>query len=120
MRDVAINACAEALQVYRDEGLAWAVVSGLFDPSDTVASGALAGVEELGKSFEAAADVAWQRLPELFRSSSRRVRAQIIRALEEIHPEAEHHQRRRAALIARGRQDRSWLVRDAASELSED
>jgi hypothetical protein len=120
VRDVAINACAEALRAYRDEGLAWAVVSGLFDPSDTVASGALAGVEELGKSFEAAADVAWQRLPELFRSSSRRVRAQIVGALEEIHPESEHHRRRRAALIARGRQDRSWLVRDAASELSED
>jgi hypothetical protein len=44
IRDIAVNACAEGLQTSRDDGLACAVVSGLFDSSDSVSDGALAGL----------------------------------------------------------------------------
>jgi hypothetical protein len=112
VRDIAVNACAEALERSEDEGLAWALVSGLFDPSGTVAAGALAGLGALGASFPAAADVAWARLPELFASGGREVRAQVVAAVSEARPRNRHQRERRRAILARARQDRSWLVRD--------
>lgn len=120
VRDLAVNTAAEALHTSRDEGLAWGVVSGLFDPSDTVASGALAGLEPLTEHFEAAAEVAWQRLPELFAASGRSVRADVINALKSASPQTDPQRERCAALLARARQDRSWLVRDAAAAVISD
>ncbi len=117
IRDIAVNACAEALGDTKDEALAWAVVSGLFDPSDSVSDGALAGLPALTDYFPAAAEVAWQRLPALFDSSPRRVRAQIIQSLEYVTPATRVQMERRRGLMARGRRDRSWLVRDAATQL---
>jgi hypothetical protein len=118
IRDVAVNTCAEALRTCHDEGLAWAVVSGLFDPSHSVADGALAGMRPLTEHFEAAAEVAWQRLPELFESSSRDVRSQIIHTLNHVRPKTRRQKEKRSALVARARLDRSWLVREAAAELT--
>jgi hypothetical protein len=112
VRDIAVNACAEALVKSDDEGLAWALVSGLFDPADTVAAGALAGIGALSRSFPAAADVAWSRLPELFSSSGRRVRVQIVAAVSEAKPRNRHQRDRRSVILAHARQDRSWEVRD--------
>ncbi len=116
VRDIAVNACTEALGAAADEGLAWAVVSGLFDPSDTVAAGALAGLSPLTDNFSAAADVAWQRLPELFASSGRRVRAEIVAAVSEARPRNRHQRDRRRVILARADQDRSWLVRDRLAQ----
>jgi len=112
VRDIAVNACAEALERSEDEGLAWGVVSGLFDPNDSVAAGALAGIRALSRSFPAAADVAWSRLPELFGSSGRRVRVQIVAAVSEAKPRNRHQRDRRRAIFAHAAQDRSWEVRD--------
>lgn len=117
IRDIAVNACAEALGSSEDEALAWAVVSGLFDPSDSVADGALAGLPALTDHFSSAAEVAWQRLPALFDSGARRVRTEIIRSLEHVTPKTRHQRERRTAILARGRQDRSWLVREASEEV---
>lgn len=118
IRDIAVNACAEALESCHDDALAWAVVSGLFDPSDSVADGALAGLPALTLYFRPAAEVAWERLPALFDSSARRVREQIIRSLEHAPPRTSAQRNRRKALLARGRSDRSWLVRAAAEEVT--
>lgn len=115
VRELAVNTAAEALYTSRDEGLAWGVVSGLFDPSDTVASGALAGLKPLTEHFESAAEVAWQRLPALFSSSGRSVRTDVIHSLESVVARTEPQKQRRHALLARARRDRSWLVRDAAA-----
>lgn len=111
VRDLAVNSCAEALQTTDDEGLAWAVVSGLFDPSDVVASGALAGLKPLTESFPSAADVAWRRLPELFSSSNREVRGHIVDAVVAVSPRTRNQKDRKRAILARARQDRSWAVR---------
>jgi len=118
VRDIAVNTCTEALQTRQDEGLAWAVVSGLFDPSDSVSDGALAGLRPLTEHFKTAAEVAWQRLPDLFNSSARDVRSQIIHALEHVSPKTNRQKERQRALLARARQDRSWQVRSAAAEVT--
>jgi hypothetical protein len=118
VRDIAVNTCAEGLHKKRDDDLAWAVVSGLFDPSDSVSDGALAGLPPLTEHFPTAAEVAWQRLPILFDSSTRQVRAQIVSSLQHVSPRTRHQKERRTALLARARRDRSWLVRDAAELLA--
>ncbi len=119
VRELAVNTAAEALHTSRDEGLAWGVVSGLFDPSDAVASGALAGLKPLTEHFEPAAEVAWQRLPELFRASGRSVRTDVIHSLDSVTAQTDLQSQRRKALLARARQDRSWLVRDAAAAIAQ-
>ena len=119
VRDIAVNTCAEALQTRQDEGLAWAVVSGLFDPADSVSDGALAGLQPLTEHFKTAAEVAWQRLPDLFNSSARDVRSQIIHALEHVSPKTNRQKERQRALLARAHQDRSWQVRNAAAEIAD-
>ena len=118
VRSLAVNACAEALSNTEDEAIAWAMVSGLFDPSDSIAAGALAGLPLLTRNFRAAADIAWGRLPGLFRASSRHVRAEIIRSLAYVQPRTKDQRYRRAGLLARGRQDRSWVVRSATNEVA--
>jgi len=117
VRAVAVNACAEALDQKPDEDMAWAVVSGLFDPSQDVAEGALSGLPALTANFKAPAEVAWQRLPEMFAVSARSVRSQILYSLQYAKPKTKRQRERRRALLIRGRQDRSWQVRTAALEV---
>lgn len=117
VRDLAVNACAEALQVSRDEGLAWAVVSGMFDPSASVSDGALAGLLPLTEHHRHAAEVAWQRLPDLYVSSPKKVRIQIINALDHVPARTRRQRERKASLLAHARQDRSWQIREAAAEI---
>lgn len=117
VRAIAASACAEALSHAKDEGLAWALVSGLFDPSPAVCEAALAGLPSLDLGYPAAADVAWQRLPALFEASTRAVRAEIVRALGATPTRGASQRRRRAELLRQARLDRSWQVRDAAAQV---
>jgi hypothetical protein len=117
VRVIAVNACAEALMQTHDDGLAWAVVSGLFDPSPSVCEAALTGLPALHLGYPAAAEVAWQRLPALFAASTRDVRTVIIRALGATSTRGSRHRRQRAELLRWAQLDRSWRVRDAASQV---
>lgn len=117
VRVIAASACAEALSHTKDEGLAWALVSGLFDPSPAVCEAALAGLPSLDLGYPAAADVAWQRLPALFEQSTRAVRTEIVHALGATPTRGASQRRRRAELLQRARLDRSWEVRDAAAQV---
>jgi hypothetical protein len=117
VRVIAASACAEALSHAKDEGLAWALVSGLFDPSPAVCGAALAGLPSLDLGYPAAADVAWQRLPALFEQSTRAVRAEIVHALGATPPRGASQRRWRAELLRQARLDRSWQVRDAAAQV---
>lgn len=118
IRSIAVNACAEALETTVDESLAWAVVSGMFDPSDNVASGALLGLDALTEHFENAAEVAWQRLPEMCEASQRDVRGRILDAVALALPKTKVQKRTQNAILARARQDRSWMIRDQVRRLS--
>jgi hypothetical protein len=115
-RSIAAHACAEALFHTQDEGLAWALVSGLFDPSPAVCEAALAGLPALDREFPAAAEVAWQRLPALFGASTRGVRIEIVHALNATAPKKSSQRRRRTELLTRAEVDRSWRVRDASTQ----
>lgn len=117
VRSIAVNACAEALQTTLDESLAWAVVSGMFDPSDNVASGALLGLDALTEHFENAAEVAWQRLPEMFEASQRNVRGRIVDAAALASPKTKAQKQTQKTILARARQDRSWMIRDQVRRL---
>jgi hypothetical protein len=119
VRILAASACAEALTHSTDEGLGWAIVSALFDPSPAVCEAALAGLPALDQGFRPAAEVAWQRLPALFAASARSVRVEIVRVVTvtKIRRRAQRQQQRE--LLVRARNDRSWRVRTAAAELGE-
>lgn len=117
VRAIAASACAEALSHTEDEGLAWALVSALFDPSPTVCEAALAGLPSLDLGYPPAADVAWQRLPVLFEASTRAVRAEIVHALGATPTRGSSQRQRRGQLLRRAQLDRSWRVRDAAAQV---
>jgi hypothetical protein len=120
VRSVAVNACAEALRYTGEEGLAWAVVSGLFDPSHSVAESALAGLPSLTERLQAPADVAWRRLPALLDVGSRDVRRAVVEAVGRSKPSTELQEQRSSGLMSRARQDRSWRVREVAKQLESD
>jgi hypothetical protein len=117
VRVIATRACAEAVSHNKDEGLAWAVVSALFDPSPTVCEAALAGLPALNQGFGPAADVAWQRLPALYAASTRSVRVEIVRVVTVTTIRRHAQRRQQKELLTRARNDRSWRVRTAATEL---
>jgi hypothetical protein len=117
VRVIAASACAEALSHTDDDGLAWALVSGLFDPSPSVCGAALAGLPALDLGYPAAAEVAWQRLPALFAASTRGVRAEMIHALGSTPTRGASQRRRRAELLQQAHLDRSWQVRDVAAQI---
>lgn len=117
VRVLAASACGEALSHSEDEGLAWAIVSALFDPSPTVCEAALAGLPALDRGFRPAADVAWQRLPSLFVTSARSVRVEIVRVVSVTANRPSAQRRLQRELLARARNDRSWRVRTAVAEL---
>jgi len=118
VRVLAASACAEALSHSEDEGLAWAIVSALFDPSPAVCEAALAGLPALDR-FRPAAEVGWQRLPSLFAASARSVRVEIVRVVTVTTIRRRTQRRQQRELLARARNDRSWRVRTAAAELGE-
>jgi hypothetical protein len=118
VRQVALMGCVEALEKDRDESLAWAVVSGLFDPADEVTVTALTGLTLITDGYPEAAAVAWARLPRLLDLAGRDVRVAVVdaakRAMTAGTPFDSHMER----VVTRARHDRSWRVRDLAGSES--
>lgn len=115
VREVAISACVETLEDGADQALVWAIVSGLFDPSEGVMSAALDGLPAVTRESRAAAVVSWDRLPRLLELAGRDVRVAAIHAAHAAAQSDTGYDERLRRLVARAQHDKSWRVRDAAA-----
>lgn len=119
-RQIALATCAEALRGGgkagpEAEALAWALVGGLFDPSDAVVAAAIRGIrrEFLG-DFELPGRVVLDRLPRLARDASVTVRAAAAALARSASKQGPFHEDpHTAAVRALAAGDKSWRVRNA-------
>jgi hypothetical protein len=83
----------------------WSLVSGLFDPADEVVVRAVAALASRAKSSSDVMAVVRVRVRDLYRSGSRMVRREVVRAARNSRDlEA-------GDIVASGRNDRAWTVR---------
>lgn len=90
-----------------------ALLAGLYDPDEGVVTGSLSALGR-ARLTDAARDAVVQRLGRLFDGYGRDVRAATVRAARARLSVADDP--RLAAIVDRGAADRSWQVRDAATE----
>ena len=94
-----------------------ALLAGLYDPDEGVVTGSLSALG-LARLTDAARDAVIQRLGRLFEGYGRDVRAATVRAARARLGVADDP--RLAAIVERGAADRSWQVRDAATEAADE
>ena len=90
-----------------------ALLAGLFDPDESVLTSALSALESASLT-ELSDDAVMQRLPRLYEDYGRGVRAATVRAARSRLGAKDDPRLRQ--IIQSGGHDRSWLVRNAASE----
>jgi hypothetical protein len=116
VRQVAVGVSGRTLATVPDEGLAWGLVSGLFDPnSDVVDRGLQAvGVGALD-AVPSAKRAALERIPRLYESAGRTTRVEVVRAARRLLASGVDN-RGLGQLVTRALEDRSWRVRRVATE----
>lgn len=114
VREVAMYACRITLSADRaDQALVWGMVAGLFDPVETVVRVAVSGVgENLLADTPAAAQVATDRLPRIYRTGAELTRESVVTTSRRLYDLSDLSAS--SDLVALAAQDKSWRVRRAA------
>jgi hypothetical protein len=117
VRDLALAACAEALEVgprQGDEALAWSIVSGLYDPNDEVIENVVASITlDFIRAYPAPGAVARSRFPALLDFGRMPVRATVRLRAKEWAEKGDMEDDLTSSLLRRTGVDRSWIVRSA-------
>jgi hypothetical protein len=115
VRHIAIVTAATVLSAHPDQGVGWALLSGLFDPQDEIVQAALAAVARGAlDALPDARTVACERVARLYEGTQSTVRETVVHTAANL---AGHSDRLRR-LIADAASDPSWRVRRAAEEAS--
>jgi hypothetical protein len=115
VRRVAVEATALALEQRPSEAIEGALASALFDPDEATVRTALGAVYAVALRTSAVRLAIGRRLVTLFDKGGRGIRATVVHAVKAGVMPSE--QRRQAQdLLSRAQHDRSFQVRDAASD----
>jgi hypothetical protein len=118
VRQTAIEAVALALDRRSSETLEGALASALFDPDESTVRQAIAALSAKPLRTSTVRLAIGYRLVTLFDKGSRKVREAVVGAVKDgVMPSEQEDQARE--LLARAREDRSFQVRDAASNEAE-
>jgi hypothetical protein len=116
VRLIAILTAAIVLSAAPDQGVSWALLSGLFDPQDEIVQAALAAVARGAlDDLPDARTVACERVGRLYEGTKSTVREAVVHAAAHLAGDSDRLQR----LVADAVFDPSWRVRRAAEEASE-
>jgi hypothetical protein len=113
VRQIVVAAAGLFLAEEESASVESALLAGLYDPDEGVVSGSLSAVGR-ARLTDAARGAVTQRLGRLFEAYGRDVRAATVRAARARLNVGDDPQL--AAIVERGAVDRSWQVRDAATE----
>jgi hypothetical protein len=113
VRQIVVAAAGLFLAGEESASVEAALLAGLYDPDEGVVTGSLSALGR-ARLTDAARDAVVQRLGRLFEGYGRDVRAATVRAARARLSVADDP--RLAAIVERGAADRSWRVRDAATE----
>ncbi len=116
VRHIAILTAATVLSADPDQGVGWALLSGLFDPQDEIVQAALAAVARGAlDGLPDARTVACERVARLYEGTQSTVRETVVHTAAHLAGYSDRLRR----LIADAASDPSWRVRRAAEEASE-
>ncbi len=116
VRHIAILTASTVLSADPDQGVGWALLSGLFDPQDEIVRAALAAVAR--GALDAVPDartVACERVARLYEGTHSTVRETVVHTAAHLATDSDRLRR----LIADAASDPSWRVRRAAEEAAE-
>lgn len=120
VRSASIDAAGIALRKAPDDGLVWSLVAGLFDPDADVLRRALAAIRRVDLTLaEGAREVAYRRVPRLYRGADRRTRAEVARTCRLLTVSASGEALELDSTVEEASHDRSWRVRRAATVVDE-
>lgn len=117
VRQVVVAAAGMSLAEEPSPSVEAALLAGLYDPDEGVVTSALSALER-ARLTEATSDAVVQRLGRLFHEYGREVRAATVRAARARLRMADDP--RLVQIVERGAGDRSWRVREAATEVDEE
>jgi hypothetical protein len=112
VRQVALESTGRILAGRRGTLLESTVLSGLYDPQDTVVLAALYALRRSGRPSSTLISPITARMLEMFNLYGRRVRAALVWSATALL--ASEHDTALSQLTERAESDRSWIVRDAA------
>lgn len=117
VRQIACSTAGIFLRQATSPSVESALLAGLFDPDESVLTSALGGLAQ-ARLTETSDDAIAQRLLKLYQGYGRDVRAAAVRAAKSRLRTNDDPRLR--PIVETAALDRSWLVRDAATEVDED